>query len=99
VETVTGFDAAGLKALATAAAAAASVCAALVSTGSPPAVVVARSPGVPVEAQMILRQLTERFGGRGGGKADLAQGGGFNASAGEIAATARDLIETAVRSA
>jgi alanyl-tRNA synthetase len=99
VETVTGFDAAGLKALATAAAAAAPVCAALVSTGSPPAVVVARSPGVPVEAQMVLRQLTERFGGRGGGKADLAQGGGFNASAGEIAATARDLIETAVRSA
>jgi alanyl-tRNA synthetase len=98
VETVAGSDAAGLKALAAAVAAAGPVCAALVSADSlPPAVVIARSPGVPVEAQMILRQLTERFGGRGGGRADLAQGGGFNAPAGEIAAAARQLIETQLR--
>jgi alanyl-tRNA synthetase len=99
VETVAGSDTAALKAVAAAAAAAGSVCAALVSTDSPPSVVIARSPGVPVEAQMILRQLTERFGGRGGGRADLAQGGGLNATPGEIAATARELIEAAVRSA
>jgi alanyl-tRNA synthetase len=97
VETVAGSDAAGLKALAAAATAAGEVCAALVSADPPPAVVIARSPGVPVEAQMILRQLTERFGGRGGGRADLAQGGGFNARAGEIAAAARQLIETQLR--
>jgi alanyl-tRNA synthetase len=99
VETVAGSDAAALRALAAAAAAAGPVCAALVSTESPPAVVIARAAGVPVEAQMVLRRLTERFGGRGGGRADLAQGGGFNAPAGEIAALARELIEAAVRSA
>jgi alanyl-tRNA synthetase len=94
VETVAGSDAPGLKALAAAAAAAGPVCAALVSADSPPAVVIARSAGVPVEAQVVLRQLTERFGGRGGGRGDLAQGGGFNAPAGEIAAAARQLLET-----
>jgi alanyl-tRNA synthetase len=99
VETVAGSDTAALKAVAAAAAAAGSVCAALVSIDSAPSVVIARSPGVPVEAQTLLRQLTERFGGRGGGRADLAQGGGLNAPAGEIAAAARELIEAAVRSA
>jgi alanyl-tRNA synthetase len=97
VETVAGSDAAGLKVVAAAAAATGAVCAALVSADPPPAVVIARSPGVPVEAQMVLRQLTERFGGRGGGRADMAQGGGFNAPAGEIAAAARQLIETQLR--
>jgi alanyl-tRNA synthetase len=97
VETLAGWDAAALKAVAAAAAAAGPVCAALVSTDSPPSVVIARSPGVPMEAQVLLRRLTERFGGRGGGRADLAQGGGFNATPGEIAALARQLIETALR--
>lgn len=97
VETLAGWDAAALKAVAAAAAAAGPVCAALVSTDSPPSVVIARSSGVPMEAQVLLRRLTERFGGRGGGRADLAQGGGFNARPGEIAAAARQLIETALR--
>jgi len=97
VEAVAGSDAATLRALAAAAAAAGSVCAALISTDAPPAVVIARAPGVPVDAQKVLRQVIERFGGRGGGRADLAQGGGFNAPVGEIAAAARQLIETALR--
>jgi alanyl-tRNA synthetase len=97
VEVVAGSDVATLRALAAAAAAAGRVCAALVSTGAPPAVVIARAPGVPVDAQIVLRQVIERFGGRGGGRADLAQGGGCNAPAGEIAAAARQLIETALR--
>jgi alanyl-tRNA synthetase len=99
VETVAGWDSAGLKAVAAAAAAAGPVCAALVSTDLPPSVVIARAPGVPVEAQMLLQQLIERFGGRGGGRADLAQGGGFDATPGQIAATARELIEAAAQSA
>jgi alanyl-tRNA synthetase len=97
VETLAGWDAAALKAVAAAAAAAGPVCAALVSTDSPPSVVIARSPGVPMEAQVLLRRLTERFGGRGGGRADLAQGGGFNTTPGEIAVAVRQLIETALR--
>ena len=57
VETLAGWDAAALKAVAAAAAAAGPVCAALVSTDSPPSVVIARSPGVPMEAQILLRQI------------------------------------------
>jgi alanyl-tRNA synthetase len=50
---------------------------ALFSTSSPTAVVIARSAGVPIEANAVLRALIQRFGGRGGGTADLAQGGGL----------------------
>jgi alanyl-tRNA synthetase len=97
VEAVAGCDAAVLKAVASAAAAAGATCAALVTTDSPPSLVIARSPGVPVEAHVLLRELVARFGGRGGGRADLAQGGGFNAPVGEIAAAARQLIESQLR--
>jgi alanyl-tRNA synthetase len=40
----------------------------------------------------LLRELTKRYGGRGGGKADLAQGGGLTGSPLEVAATARAAI-------
>jgi alanyl-tRNA synthetase len=98
VQSVTGWDAAGLKALAAAAVATGRVCAALVSTEPPASVVIARSPGIPVDANQLLRQIIERFGGRGGGKPDLAQGGGFGAPPEQIAAIARGLIEAALRS-
>jgi alanyl-tRNA synthetase len=49
---------------------------------------------VPVDANVVLRQLTHRFGGKGGGKPGLAQGGGLTAPAQEIASTAWTLLET-----
>jgi alanyl-tRNA synthetase len=59
----------------------------LVSTSAPPLVAVARSADLAgVSAQKILAALLARYGGRGGGKAELAQGGGLNASAHEIVA-------------
>jgi alanyl-tRNA synthetase len=97
VQSVTGWDAAGLKVLAAAAVATGRVCAALVSTVPPVSVVIARSPGVPVDVHQLLRQIIERFGGRGGGKPDLAQGGGFGAPPEQIAVLARELIEAALR--
>ena len=97
VESVAGWDAAGLKVLAAAAVATGRVCAALVSTVSPVSVVIARSPGVRVDVHQLLRQIIERFGGRGGGKPDLAQGGGFGAPPEQIAVLARELIEAALR--
>ena len=39
-------------------------------------IVVARSQDVDMASNDILSELTARFGGRGGGKPDLAQGGG-----------------------
>jgi hypothetical protein len=38
--------------------------------------------------------LLKRFGGRGGGKAELAQGAGLTGDPQEIAAAARELIRT-----
>jgi alanyl-tRNA synthetase len=92
VEALEGWDAAGLKAIATAATASASAVVVLVSKD---ALVVARSAGVSMDANAVLRQLTERFGGRGGGKPDLAQGGGLRASPAEVVAAVRELLRQA----
>jgi alanyl-tRNA synthetase len=95
VEALDGWDANGLKTIATHIAAQANAAVALFSTASPHAVVIARSPGMPVDATGVLGALIERFGGRGGGKADLAQGGGLSADLAEIAAVTRQLLQRA----
>jgi alanyl-tRNA synthetase len=95
VEALEGWDANGLKAIATHIAAQANAAVALFSTASPHAVVIARSPGMNLDATAVLGALLERFGGRGGGKADLAQGGGFAADVAEIAAVTRQLLQRA----
>ena len=64
----------------------------LVSTSTPALVVVARSAGVDVKANDVLAALTSRFGGRGGGKPELAQGGGLSGSPQEILDAARAAI-------
>ena len=97
VEAPEGWDANGLKAIAAAITAGSHVAAALFSTTSPFSVVIARSADVPVDANAILRALTERFGGRGGGKPDLAQGGGLTGDAAEIHRAARELLEASPR--
>jgi alanyl-tRNA synthetase len=45
----------------------------------------------------MVRALTERFGGRGGGKPDLAQGGGLTGDLTEIVGLARKLLEDGAR--
>jgi alanyl-tRNA synthetase len=93
VEGLDGWDANGLKAIATHITAQVDAVVALFSKASPYAVVIARSPGLPLDAAAVVRVLNERFGGRGGGKADLAQGGGFAGDLSEILATTRQLLE------
>jgi alanyl-tRNA synthetase len=85
-------DAMALKALATAVTAQPGMIAVLVSDTKPALVVVAKAPDVKVSVQEVLTALTATFGGRGGGKGDLAQGGGLDASADEILQTARTII-------
>jgi alanyl-tRNA synthetase len=97
VQALEGWDAAGLKALAAAATATGRACVALISSVPPVSIVIARSAGVPVDANAVLQQLTGRFGGRGGGKPELAQGGGLTAPVAEIASAARALIESTLR--
>jgi alanyl-tRNA synthetase len=71
--------------------------AALFSTTAPMTVVVARSKNVTVDAQAVLKALVQRFGGRGGGKPDLAQGGGFEGDVNSIVDAARAIIEGQLR--
>jgi alanyl-tRNA synthetase len=92
IEVVDGWDAQGLKAIATALSASPRVAAVLISSATPAIVVVACTADATVDANTILRQLIGRFGGRGGGKRDLAQGGGLNAPPGEIVAAAWELL-------
>ena len=63
----------------------------LASTSAPALVVVARSADVAVASQKVLATLTATFGGRGGGKPELAQGGGLTGTADEILAAARGI--------
>jgi alanyl-tRNA synthetase len=90
-----GWDAAGLKTIASAIATSGSAAVTLVSASSPAFVVVARSAAVATDAAAVLKQLIARFGGRGGGKPDLAQGGGLNGDPTEIALLARELLKGA----
>ena len=64
----------------------------LVSKELPAGVVVAASPDTGVAANTVLAGLTASFGGRGGGKADLAQGGGLAADPETIVEKARSAI-------
>jgi alanyl-tRNA synthetase len=93
VEVLDGWDAAGLKALAAAATLAEPRAAvALFSRSSPALAVVARGAAVPVDASAVVKTLHSRFGGRGGGKPELAQGGGLLATEPDLVAAARDAL-------
>jgi alanyl-tRNA synthetase len=86
------FDANGLKTLASAITAKPGFVVVLASTASPALVVVARSSDVGVAANDVLGKLTAKFGGRGGGKPEMAQGGGLNGAPDDVVAYARGLI-------
>jgi alanyl-tRNA synthetase len=93
VEAVDGWDAMGIKALVTAAAAAEPKSAiALFTTSAPALVVVARGKDAGIDASAILKLLIARFGGKGGGKPDLAQAGGLIGDRAELIACARELL-------
>jgi alanyl-tRNA synthetase len=82
-------DANGLKSLASAIAAQPGYVAALISTASPALVVIARSNDVGISAQQVLAALVKQFGGKGGGRPEMAQGGGLAGSSGDIIAAVR----------
>jgi alanyl-tRNA synthetase len=93
VEAIDGWDAPGIKSIAVAATSANPAAVVVLFTASTPAqVVIARGSSAGVDAGTLLKQLAAKFGGKGGGKPDLAQGGGLNASGPELIAAARSLI-------
>jgi alanyl-tRNA synthetase len=64
----------------------------LVSQSAPLLVVVARSEDVSLQANETVAALTKQFGGRGGGRPELAQAGGLNSGPEEALEAARRLI-------
>jgi len=49
-----------------------------------------------VDSAAVVSALAKRFGGRGGGKPEAAQGGGFNAPTEDLVAVARSELATAL---
>ncbi|RPJ84474.1 MAG: phosphoesterase [Acidobacteria bacterium] len=66
---------------------------ALFSPSAPHLVVVARSKDVALDAGAAVRGLTATFGGKGGGKPDLAQGGGLAGELDTMQAAARATLD------
>jgi len=87
-----GWDAAGLKLIAARIVERPGHVAVLVGDPAPAAIVVARSTGLPHDAGALLKQLVERHGGKGGGRPELAQGGGITSAAPDVLQSARELL-------
>ena len=86
-------DAGTLKTMAQTIAASPGHVAVLVTSASPVSIVVSRSADVAaVDAARVLKALLGRFGGKGGGRPEMAQGGGLEASAESVVAAARALL-------
>ena len=92
VAVLEGWDPSGLKGLATAISARPGHAAILFSAPPPSAVVIARAADAPIDSAGLLKRLIERFGGKGGGRADLAQGGGLQGGTDDLRSFARELI-------
>jgi alanyl-tRNA synthetase len=50
-----------------------------------------------VDCGAVFRALVTRFGGKGGGRADLAQGGGLDAAPEALLAAAKELLSPSRR--
>jgi alanyl-tRNA synthetase len=85
-------DANGLRSLASAIVAAPGFVVVLVSRSRPALVVAARSPDRSIPANDVVKSLTAAFGGRGGGKPELAQAGGLDGSPDDILHAARRIV-------
>lgn len=95
VAALDGWDAQGIKAIAAAATTSNPDAVVILFTSAAPAqVVIARGSNAKVDAGALLKQLAARFGGKGGGKPDLAQGGGLTGGSAELIAAARTLAGT-----
>jgi alanyl-tRNA synthetase len=87
-----GWDAAGLKTIASRIIERPGHAAVLVGGPAPAPIVVARAADVPLDSGAVLRALVERHGGKGGGRPELAQGGGITAAPTDVVQSARTLI-------
>lgn len=91
------WDAAGLKVIAAGIAERPGHVAVLIGGPDPAPIVVARGPESGIDSGALLRGLLARHGGKGGGRAELAQGGGLTSPAADVLQSARELIATTRR--
>jgi alanyl-tRNA synthetase len=96
---VPGWDAVGLKRLASAIASQPRTIAVLLTQETPSLIVVSRSQDLKIDAGAVLKPLLDAYGGRGGGKGAVAQAGGLNGDAAAILAAAKEQIRTLVSTA
>jgi alanyl-tRNA synthetase len=92
VAAMDGWDPAGLKSIAASIVERPGCVAVLFGTPAPASVVVAGGAGAGVDCAAVLKALTSRFGGKGGGRPELAQGGGLDADTADLMAHARELV-------
>src|SRR5262245_36254780 len=90
--TLEGWDANGLKAVANHAVATPGVCVALFSSTSPALAVAGRAGGLNVDSGAVVKALIASFGGKGGGKPEMAQAGGLTGNAEEMTTAAAELL-------
>jgi len=95
---VSGWDASGLKKLASSIAAKPATVAVLITTDSPALIAISRSDDLTLDTGVLVKNLIERFGGRGGGKGAMAQGGGLAGEPRAILDAARDFVKSVVDS-
>ncbi|HEX5473548.1 MAG TPA: DHHA1 domain-containing protein [Vicinamibacterales bacterium] len=86
----TGWDMNALKALAGRLAEQPDVVAVVVSEPAPASVAIACGAAAGVDCRALLSAAVSAFGGKGGGRPELAQGGGINAPAADVAETVRE---------
>jgi alanyl-tRNA synthetase len=91
-------DANALKSLVRAITAQPGFVAVLTSSSHPGLVAIARSADVKMASHELLAYLTKQFGGRGGGKPEIAQAGGLRAAPGDILAAGRAAVSSSIQS-
>ena len=87
-----GWDAGGLRAVASSLLARGPLQVVLATSESPVSIVVGQSAAGGAAAADVVARLTARFGGRGGGNRELAQAGGLSESARVVVDAARALL-------
>jgi alanyl-tRNA synthetase len=93
VAALDGWDANGLKTVAAAIAARPGYAALLLSLPAPASIVVARASDLTLDSAAVLKQLTAQFGGKGGGRPELAQGGGLQGDVSAMLKAARSALD------
>jgi alanyl-tRNA synthetase len=96
VKALDGWDANGLKLIASTIVETPGHVAILLSAPAPSSLVVARSRDLTLDSAALLKQMTGKFGGKGGGRPEMAQGGGLQGEIAEMIAFAQAAIGSSV---